>query len=237
MEELWDIIQVKVENGKLKEELKKVTDLYRIKIGQYKEWFGLKEIRKTQIEDLEKQLKKEQDKRKVEEGKLRKKLDKEKAKLDEEKEKRIEVLKERNELLAEKNAIVEKLDIAESNWVDLKMKVDDLEGEWERNRASYQRSIEELKKEKKGKDEKTSAQMTPPVAEPEKPKPLLAKHEKPTQGSMIEEEESDCQEEDNPLLQTTEGGACADLDDTDYKFKEPETPQKRRTGRKKSSKD
>merc|ERR1711895_215670 len=137
MEELWDIIQVKVENGKLKEELKKVTDLYRIKIGQYKECFGLKEIRKVQIEDLEKQLKKEQDKRKVEEGKLKKKLDKEKAKLDEEKDKQIEVLKERNELLAEKIDIVEKLDIAESNWVDLKVKVNELEVEWEENRASY----------------------------------------------------------------------------------------------------
>ena len=79
--------------------------------------------------------------------------------------------------------------------------------------------------------------MTPPVAEPEKPKPLLAKHEKPTQESMIEEEESDCQEGENTLLQTTGGGACADLDSTDYKFKEPEAPQKRRTVRKKSSKD
>merc|ERR1711895_262315 len=120
MEELWDIIQVKVENGKLKEELKKLGELYRIKIGQYKECFGLKEIRKTQIEDLEKQLKKEQDKR-------------------------IEVLKERNELMAEKIVIVEKLDIAESNWVDLKMKVNNLEGEWEENRTSYQRSIEDLR--------------------------------------------------------------------------------------------
>ena len=274
--------------------------------------------KKTQIEDLEKQLKKEQDKKKVEEGKLRKKLDKEKAKLDEEKDKRIEVLRERNELMAEKIVIVEKLDIAESNWVDLKMKVNELEGEWEENRASYQKSIEdlrtqnttlrdrisnkdkekesevnlkkkeisdlqfaievrkghftnllgdlenkreeiiemkkyvdemrnraeraerlaeELKEEKKRKNERTSAQMTPPVAEPEKPKPLLAKHEKPTQESMIEEEESDCQEGENTLLQTTGGGACADLDSTGYKFKEPEVPQKRRTIRKKSSKD
>merc|ERR1711895_225231 len=79
--------------------------------------------------------------------------------------------------------------------------------------------------------------MGPPVAELEKPKPLVATHEKPKQGSMIEEEESDNQGENNTLLQTTGGGACADLEDTDHKFTEPEAPQKRRTGRKKSSKD
>ena len=107
-----------------------------------------------------------------------------------------------------------------------------------RNRAERAEKLaEELKKEKKGKSEKTNAQMTPPVAELEKPKPLLATHEKPKQGSMIEEEESDNQGEDNTLLQTTGGGACADLEDTDHKFTEPEAPQKRRTGRKKSSKD
>ena len=230
------------------------------------------------------------------------------------------MLKERNELIAENNDVREKLGIAENNWVDLKVKVDDLEEEWERSRASYHKTIEdlrtqttslrdklsnkdkeketevnlkkkeisdlqytievrkgnfnnlmrdlenkkeeikdmqkyvdemrnraeraeklaeELKKEKKGKSEKTNAQMTPPVAEHEKPKPLLATHEKPKQESMIEEEESDNQGEDNTLLQTTGGGACADLEntDTDHKFTEPEAPQKRRTGRKKSSKD
>merc|ERR1712121_359461 len=141
-EEGWDIIQAKVENEKLKAKLKEVEDLYRIKIGQYEKVFALKETRKAKIEELEKQLKMEAEKRKVEEGKLKKKIDQEKVKLDKEKDKRIEVLKERNELMAEGNELREKVGIAESNWVDLKVKVDDLEEEWEKSRTSYHKTIE-----------------------------------------------------------------------------------------------
>merc|ERR1711895_416749 len=98
-----------------------------------------------------------------------------------------------------------------------------------RDRAERaEKSAEELKKEKKGRSEKTHTQMTPPVAELEKPRPLVATHEKPEQVSMIEEEESDNQGEDNTLLQTTGGGACADIEDTDHKFTEPEVPRKKR---------
>merc|ERR1711888_474361 len=107
-----------------------------------------------------------------------------------------------------------------------------------RNRAERAEKLaDELKKEKKGNNGKTNAQRTPPVAEPEKPKPLLAIHEKPIQESMIEEEESDIQEEDNTLLQTPGGGAYANIEDTDHKFAKPVIPQEKRTRRKKISKD
>merc|ERR1712121_548126 len=35
--------------------------------------------------------------------------------------------------------------IAESNWVDLKVRIDELEDEWEGSRASYHKTIDELR--------------------------------------------------------------------------------------------
>merc|ERR1712121_491248 len=71
-----------------------------------------------------------------------------------------------------------------------------------RDRAERaERSAEELKKEKKGRIEKTQTQVTPPVAGLEKPGPPVATLEKPGHESMLEEEESDIQGEDNTLLQ------------------------------------
>merc|ERR1711895_289659 len=73
-----------------------------------------------------------------------------------------------------------------------------------RDRAERaEKSAEELKKERKGRSEKTHTQVTPPVAELEKPRPPVATLEKPEHENMVEEEEIDIQGEDNTLLQTT----------------------------------
>merc|ERR1711895_65710 len=73
-----------------------------------------------------------------------------------------------------------------------------------RDRAERAEKLaEELKKEKKGRSEKTHTQGTHPVAELEKPRPPVATLEKPEHENMVEEEESDIQGEDNTLLQTT----------------------------------
>merc|ERR1711891_39333 len=102
------------------------------------------------------------------------------------------------------------------------------------NAEKAEKVIAELRKEKKMKKEKTDTQMSTPVAKPEKPKTLLAEHEKPTQESMIEEGESDFQE---TSFLSAEEEACADLDSTSCRFKKPESRPKRRIERKKSSKD
>merc|ERR1712121_477650 len=107
-----------------------------------------------------------------------------------------------------------------------------------RDRAERaERSVDELKKEKKGRIEKAQTQVTPPVAILEKPGPPVATLEKPGPESRVEEEESDNQEDENTLLQTTGGGVCADTEETDHNFTEPALPQRKRTERKRSSKD
>ena len=89
-----------------------------------------------------------------------------------------------------------------------------------------EKSVDEMKKEKKVKKDKAQTQTKPPVAIQEKPGPE-------DQG---EEEESEDHLDDSTLLQTPGGGVLADTEETDHTFTVPPVPQRRQSGRRRSSK-
>merc|ERR1712215_219324 len=94
-----------------------------------------------------------------------------------------------------------------------------------RDRAERaEKSLDEMKKERKGKKDKTQSQTTPPVAKLEKPGPV-------NQG---EEGESEDHLNDTTIPQTPGAGALAD---TEESFLMPTVPlEKRQSRRRRSSK-
>ena len=173
--EVWSVVNLKHENTKLQNEVKKLDDMFRKKAAEYDLFFGKNAEKKAKIETMGEEFKKERQQSKAEEKKLRKELDKERAKTEtekaraeEEKEERIKALTEKNELIIEKNDIKDRMEIAEAAWLALKVDLNTMDTEWDRTKKDLQKTVKGLRDENsllrdevsnKEKEKKTEVQL------------------------------------------------------------------------------
>ena len=155
------------------------------------------------------------------------------------KEKKTEILLREGRIKELEHAIEIRKGNTNSLMTDLKNKTKEVEDmklyveEMREHASRAEKKVDELRKEKKMREERADTQINTPVTVHEKSKTLLAVQEKPSQESMIEEGESDI----SHSFMSAEEGACADLDSTSGIFKKPEPKPKRKTERKKSSRE
>ena len=146
-DELNKLIDYQVENVKLKNELKKVEEMFKEKVAIYKETYDYSQKRKERIIELNKAVENELEKREKLTEDFNDKLKDEKDKSKDEKEKRVKATKENKKLSTENKILQDKLKEAKAEWIELNNKKEELEANWEKEKAKYDSKIKEQKKD------------------------------------------------------------------------------------------
>merc|ERR1712121_564197 len=126
-------------------------DKFRKKVAEYELFFRKNGEKKAKIEELQEEIKTERRQSKAEENKLRKKLEKEgakteleKAKVEKEKKARITEASQKENLIIERDEIKEKLEETEAHWTSLKMDLNVMDIEWDKEKKNLQKKAQDL---------------------------------------------------------------------------------------------
>ena len=150
--EVWDVCQLKNDNNRLKNEVNEVEDKLRRKVGEYNTFFKKNGEKKAKIEELEEELKTVRRQNKNEETRLKKKLEKEYAKTESEKVKaekerkaRLLEASQKDEIMKERDEFKEELEETKTLWTNLKMDLNEMDDEWDKEKKNLQKTAQELR--------------------------------------------------------------------------------------------
>ena len=125
-DELEKLIDLQVENEKLKDKLESVEDKLRKRIIVYNETYACSQDRKQKIKELNDIIGKEIEKREIQEEDFNDKLETEKKKSKGEKDKRVKATNDKNKLETENKSLQDQLREAKVEWLELNTKKEEL---------------------------------------------------------------------------------------------------------------